>query len=561
MVKQSQSNILRVGVLLDTESIPNWSYEMLRRIHGSNYAEIVVLVVNDAPSTAAPTLWQKVRSKSSRLLYAAHDRAERFFFSVSPDAFAAKHIRQLLPIVPTIRVQPIQTKFTDSLTNEDIAKIELHDVDVLIRIGFRILRGNILRAARFGVWSYHHGDNQMNRGGPAGFWEVMLGWPETGSILQLLTEDLDSGQVLYRSFSQTDHVSVRRNKNNLYWKSIAFLPRKLEQLHRLGSKQFMALLESENREPVFYSNRLFVAPANLEMAQLLLRHVYRLARKKLWDLFYFNQWFLIYSVSPRVNVSSSVWRFKEIVPPADRFWADPFLLHRDGKHYVFIEECFYASKKGHIAYFILDEKGNQTAPKKILERPYHLSYPFLFEYGGETYMIPESAQNRTIELYRCIEFPERWELLKVLMKGLYAVDSTLHEAGGLWWLFTNVREYDGASSLDELFLYFSTDPLSDEWTSHPCNPVVSDVKSARPAGRLFEQHGQLYRPSQDNSRSYGHGIRINRIEILTTNEYKEVCVTGIEPKWDPKIIGVHTLNFEKNLTLLDGLKSRRKYPS
>jgi hypothetical protein len=270
MVRQSQSNILRIGVLLDTEFIPNWSYEMLRRIHESTYAEIVVLVINDAPPTASPTLWQKVRSNSSRLLYAAHDRAERFFFSVSPDAFASKHIRQILPTVATIKVQPKQTKFTDSLTNEDIAKIESHDVDVLIRIGFRILSGKILSAARFGVWSYHHGDNRLNRGGPAGFWEVMLGWPETGSILQILTEDLDSGQVLYRSFSQTDHVSVRRNRNNLYWKSIAFLPRKLEQLHRLGSKQFISQLHSENIEPVFYSNRLFVAPANLEMAQLLL---------------------------------------------------------------------------------------------------------------------------------------------------------------------------------------------------------------------------------------------------------------------------------------------------
>lgn len=551
--------MLRIGVLLNTDAIPSWAYEMLRRIEGGTYAKIVVLVKNDAPALHERSLWQKVRANSSRLLYAAHDRAERFLFSVSPDAFLTKPVSQLLPNVPIVPVQPVQTKFSDSLTDEDITRIESYQVDVFIRLGFRILRGKILRSARFGVWSYHHGDNRVNRGGPPGFWEVLLGWPETGSVLQILTEDLDGGQVLYRSFSQTDHVSVLRNKNNFYWKSVAFLPRMLEQLHTLGGQQFMALVERNNGAPCFYSSRLFVVPGNLEMAQLLWRHAWRFARKKIRDFFYFDQWYLMYGVARAEGVSSSVWRFKEIVPPKDRFWADPFLLHRDGRYYVFIEEYCYATKKGHIAYFILDESGNRTEPKMILDRPYHLSYPFLFEYRGDTYMIPESAQNRTIELYRCVEFPEKWELVKLLMKDIYAVDATLHQADGLWWLFVNVREYDGASVLDELFLFFSTDPLSDEWTPHSANPVVSDVKSARPAGRIFELGGRLYRPSQDNSRNYGYAIRINRIETLTPTEYREVFITGVAPTWDPAVIGVHTLNFEGSMTLLDGRKRRRKY--
>ena len=105
------------------------------------------------------------------------------------------------------------------------------DLDVALCFGFRILKGDALKIARHGVWSFHHGDNLVNRGGPAGFWEVMDGIPVTGSVLQILTEDLDNGRVIYRSWSPTsDRFSVKANRNNLYWKSSAFVIRKLKDL-------------------------------------------------------------------------------------------------------------------------------------------------------------------------------------------------------------------------------------------------------------------------------------------------------------------------------------------
>ena len=87
--------MLRIGVLLDAEVIPSWAFEMLRRIEQATYAEIVVLVKNDAPGPAPRSLWnlgRKILANTSQLLYAVHERAERYFFSVSPDAFATKHI-------------------------------------------------------------------------------------------------------------------------------------------------------------------------------------------------------------------------------------------------------------------------------------------------------------------------------------------------------------------------------------------------------------------------------------------------------------------------------------
>jgi hypothetical protein len=185
-----------------------------------------------------------------------------------------------------------------------------------------------------------------------------------------------------------------------------------------------------------------------------------------------------------------------------------------------------------------------------------MSYPFLFEWDGDDYMIPETSSKKTVELYRALEFPMRWEFQKNLMEDVAAVDATLFPYGGRWWLFTNIRENDGGSKSEELFLFSAESPLSDRWVPHPENPVVSDVTRSRPAGPLFESNGILYRPSQDCARGYGYGIRLNQVVTLNENVYREVEVSYIEPRWDPKVTGVHTMQHEGRLTLFDA-KFRR----
>jgi len=176
-------------------------------------------------------------------------------------------------------------------------------------------------------------------------------------------------------------------------------------------------------------------------------------------------------------------------------------------------------------------------------------------------MIPETSENRTIELYKCIEFHDRWEMETTLMEHISASDATLFQRDGKWWLFASVRENEGTPSNDELFLFYSEDLFSGNWQPHVKNPVVSDVKSARPAGRIFTYNGNVYRPSQNSSKRYGYGIKINHIVTLSETDYKEECVDDIEPFWDEEIIAVHTLNFVNELTIIDGLRQRARRPS
>jgi hypothetical protein len=289
----------------------------------------------------------------------------------------------------------------------------------------------------------------------------------------------------------------------------------------------------------------------------MVRYAIRRLWLKLERRLFHERWVLMYSTS---GSTRDLATFKLISPPTGRFWADPYALQRDGTNFVFFEDASISTGRGHISVMRMERNGAYNAPTKILDKPYHLSYPFVFEWDGATYLVPESAENHTIELYRCIEFPNRWEFVHNLMENIAAYDATFIEYDQLWWMFVNIRQHAGASTWDELCLFYSDSPISQDWQPHPQNPIVSDVRSARPAGRIFMQNGQLHRPSQNSSFRYGYALNINRILELTKTSYREQLVRTIEPNWSSSIRGVHTLSCVDRLTLIDVMHRSRKNP-
>ena len=144
------------------------------------------------------------------------------------------------------------------------------------------------------------------------------------------------------------------------------------------------------------------------------------------------------------------------------------------------------------------------------------------------------------------------------MSDVNAVDSTILFYNNKWWLFTGIKENDGASNSDELFLFYSDSPISDKWIPHPQNPIISDVRKARPAGKIFSYQNKLYRPSQDGSYHYGHSININCIKKINELEYEEDVVNKILPKWDDKITRTHTFTYIDGLSIMDAKLRRTK---
>lgn len=551
---------LRVGLLLDRLQVSAWAYRMFERIQRSAYAEIVVVVVNATPSPAEPSFGEKLRGKwrqlpsvlTGRVLDTLLEHVTGGEYRV--DAFARHDLTSLLPGTPVLPIMPVRDRHFDSFADADIEAIRSERPDVLFRLGFGILKGRILSAAPHGIWSYHHGDNLVNRGGPAGYWEFLQGLPESGAILQILSEDLDNGTVLSRTWSATDEENFVCSRNRTYWNASSMLPRQLERLHRLGAGAFLAEVRERNRDPVLYSNRLFRRPQGRELATLLARkYAYKLQCK--WhDARSLDQWQLIFRHGPAL--ATELFRFRPIVPPPDRFWADPHVIARDGRHHVFIEELPYERDRGHISVMEIAADGTWSTPRPVIVEDFHLSYPHLVESDGRLFMVPESYQAKAIRVYECTAFPYEWRYVGNVLDDIVAVDSTFLFHDGLWYLFAGVKEVDGASASDELFIYWSERFPDGPWRPHPMNPVVSDVRRARPGGAIIRSNGQLYRPSQYCGRRYGFGLNLNRIDVLTPDAYHETTVSTAFPNWRPDVRAVHTLAYADGLTVADMLVRR-----
>ena len=173
-------------------------------------------------------------------------------------------------------------------------------------------------------------------------------------------------------------------------------------------------------------------------------------------------------------------------------------------------------------------------------------------------MIPESINNGTIELYKCMKFPYEWEFHMILIDNIKAVDSIVFYYKSKYWLFTNLVENEGSSPHEELFLFFSNSLESIDWKSHPKNPIISDVRKSRSAGNIFIRGGRIIRPSQDCSKRYGYGVKLNEIITLNEYEYEENEISSIKPDWDDNVKGVHTFNYDSELTIIDALVKKRR---
>lgn len=236
-------------------------------------------------------------------------------------------------------------------------------------------------------------------------------------------------------------------------------------------------------------------------------------------------------------------------PRPGSYRADPFGVVDGDETEIFFEDYDFQSDRGVISQVHEASDGQLSAAKVVLDLPVHASYPFLLEREGTVYCIPETSHGREIGLYEAAEFPHGWRKAATLVPGVAGVDPTLIEhEGRLWLLCTDLDE----GPFSELRIWYARD-LFGPWTPHPANPVKTDFRSARPGGTPFRVDGELYRPAQDCSSTYGGSITINRITRLTEEDYREEPVASVPPFRDGLYAeGIHTLSAIGDRTLVDG---------
>ena len=539
---------LRVAILIDSFKQPVWVSRITQEISESCFAEISMIVKYEYSENGSKRPKLGLIGLGNSLLWDIYSKLDNRSLCPYRDPFEKFDVRSNLgPNCELIQVAVSGDNGEARLEREDTAIIHSQGIDVILDLGNIRLNKSLQGVARYGIWSGGTSNNSKLRQGPPGFWEVMRNETTTEFTLKMAGSSNDSCKILYRSWTSTDLFSVKGNRSKVYWKSANAIVRALRNLHEWGPG---ALEEKPSCSDVSLGQGpMNISPTNAQMVIFLARMAVKRLRLRLRGHTRLDQWFLAYNLGDVQITEQSLDQLNYMEPPKGRFWADPFPIERDGTYFIFLEEFVYEAMKAHISVIEMDSEGNWNPPVKVLERDYHLSYPFLFEWEGNLYMIPETKRNKTIELYRCVEFPMRWEFETVLMDDVQAVDTTLHEKDGLWWLFSNIGGKDFASN-DELHIFYSETPFGP-WIPHKRNPVKSDVRSARPAGRLFYQNGDLFRPAQDCSERMGGAMCLNRVISLTTEDFKEEVVTRIEPKWMKGLLGAHTFNTAGRLTMLD----------
>ncbi len=96
---------------------------------------------------------------------------------------------------------------------------------------------------------------------------------------------------------------------------------------------------------------------------------------------------------------------------------------------------------------------------------------------------------------------------------------------------------------DSLSVYHSTAFPSGEWTPLPGNPVVTGKKNSRMAGKIYrDRDGSLVRPAQYSKSDYGQRVVLNRIETLSSEEYRETPLNTVYPEKKLRAVCTHTWN-------------------
>ncbi len=548
---------LRLGLLVDGPEVPAWLGAALREVATRGIAEVVLVVERepDPVPAVAPSRASRLWANRSKLAFALAQRLDARRAKLPPEE-PPLVLSTLAPAAAFLRVRPETTRFSDVIAEADVATIRAADLDVIVRGGFRILRGGVLSSARHGVWSFHHGDNRENRGGPPGVWEVLEDSPVTGVTLQRLTEELDGGVALARSVGATRRFSFAQNIRHMYRRSSRMLVRSLERLHAGRDPRQASAGDTETWDA--YQQPLYRIPEN----RAVLRHGAALARsyvaQRLRNRGRRLQWSLAWHHAPGQTGTEPhgvMHRYREIPTPRDRFWADPFIARDEGRWWLFFEELIYRGNRGTIAVWEMGPKGPIGEPATALETDCHLSYPQVFRVADTWYMIPETNKRRRIELYRAERFPFGWTLDRVLVDDIDAVDATLLEHEGHWYLFTSIGE-PGIDRTEELHILVAASPFGP-FTPHPENPVVADVRRARMGGQFFRSHGRLYRPAQIGVPIYGAGMTVHEVLELTPVSFSERVVYEILPKWRPDLIGSHTINAADGISVIDLLRAVR----
>ncbi len=533
------------GVLCNGNTFQQWQIETIRNLVSAGHT-CSLLIVNSNPAFKTGFRKKAIHYPYSKLFYRVW-----FRYMMHPEAKKDVDITSYYAGIPEIHCKTVKKGFAEYFDATDVKKVKDSGLDFILRFGFGIIKGDILEAAKYGIWSYHHDDELKYRGVPTGFWEIMFGDPVNAAILQRLTSKLDSGIILHKAYFGTINHSWQVNLDNLL-KSSNEWPLQVCNGIENGNLEFLSV----SNPP---SSKIYKLPGNLTMLRFLLKLAANKLRFHYHDLFLTEKWnvgIVPMSVDKFLQAGDSdipepVWL--ETGAAKSLYHADPFGFVKEDMLHIICEEYDYKSARGILTAFKLDRGSFRIAEKtKAHEKDYHLAYPFLFEHESSFYCLPENSAGGNLELFRYNPVEGKLEFEITLIPDLQAVDPTLFFHEGFWWLFFT----DKISTNERLNIWYSEN-LHGPYLPHANNPVKVDIRSSRPAGNLFIMDGKLMRPAQDCSIRSGRRICINQVLKLSPIDFQETNYAVLNSAPHSKFgDGMHTFCVVDQAVIVDGKREQ-----
>jgi len=188
---------IEVAVLLNSASVREWQRRALATLLHSDSVDATVetVLINDADTAGSSSLGDHLSEFSLwKLLRAVHLGTQQVTGQPWHEQRTGIADLDWFADVETLRCHPQSATGLGNTLPEGAVE-QLEAVDVAVRFGFGIVKGEALTAPTYGMLSYHHGDLRKYRGRPAGFHEFVRGEKTAGVTVQTLNESLDGGDI------------------------------------------------------------------------------------------------------------------------------------------------------------------------------------------------------------------------------------------------------------------------------------------------------------------------------------------------------------------------------
>jgi hypothetical protein len=541
------SKKITFGVMCSGYNLRRWEADCIKKLLEHDQIQLKLVLFDVPENYKRKGFLKKVLSvKPKHLFFLIYSK-----FILRPLSTRLVDLTEVLIDIPFIKCKVnYEGKYSQCFSEEDINKIKEHKLDFILRFGFNIIRGEILESAKYGVWSFHHDDEEKYRGAPPCFWEIYNSDFVTGSILQRLTGRLDGGVVLKKGYFRTKMHSYKKNIDQAYFSSSKWPYYVCKDIIN-SNAPYLEGASSLTKAPIYKY------PNNKQLLFFIIKTYYHSILKTINYLFVKDVWNVALVFHPIGSfLVEKNFRYKFIGGKSVAgFIADPFGFIKQGKIFIFLEELVFKKRSaGRISMFTLSEKGDVLKKETLLDSGGHLSYPFVIKDQNKIYILPESSKDCSLNMYELAVDKNRLDLKYNLVEGKNIVDPTLIVFNNKFWLFYTISdgEYD-----PDVHLHISySDHLSGPYSEHKKNPVKIDARSSRPAGTPFIHENILYRPSQNFSKTYGGSVVINKIIKLTEEDFEEEPIKEIFPFDTYYKDGIHTIScVSDELTVID---SKRK---